>query len=95
MNLTSKQLLGLPVETQSGQHLGRVHDFMLDPTHQTIVQYSVRAGVLPKELFGRELLVASEQVVLLTEEKMVVDDLTIGEVETAKSAAVSGQEITS
>jgi sporulation protein YlmC with PRC-barrel domain len=64
----------LPVVTVSGAQLGRVHDFELDPIEQRIIRYSVRSGRLIGDLLSRELLIASRQVVSLSDEKMVVDD---------------------
>ncbi|MFH0804786.1 MAG: PRC-barrel domain-containing protein [Patescibacteria group bacterium] len=77
MNLQLRQLSNLPVYTQSGQHLGRVVDFELDSTSQSVLQYHVRSSQLIRELLRQDLLVSREQVVSLTNEKMVVEDSTV------------------
>lgn len=74
MPLNRKQLIDLPVWTQSGQHLGKVVDFELDGQTQQVVQYHVRSTDLISGLLAPELLVSREQVVSLTKEKMVVED---------------------
>lgn len=77
--ISDKQLLGLPVETESGTALGKVHGFHVDVEHHTILQYVVRSTNPLKGLFSRELLVAPSQVLSITEQKMVVDDLVAAE----------------
>lgn len=75
MSLTSKHLLGLIVETKSGQPLGKVQDFCVDPLSQCITQYTVKHGNLLG--FGQELLIASSQVISISQEHMIVDDLAV------------------
>ncbi len=73
--LNKKQLLDLPVYTKSGQHLGKVVDFLLDSATHQIVQYTVRGSDLLATLLPhRELLVSEKQVISVSEEKMVVED---------------------
>lgn len=75
--LSARRILGLIVETQSGQRLGKVRDFEIDPTTQAVMRYTVRGDKLLQELFGRELVIQASQVISLTETLMTVDDLTI------------------
>lgn len=70
MRLTSKQLKGLSVETQSGAHLGHVYDLILDTEGQHVVQYLVRASLLR----GTHYLVGREQIVRFEATKMIVLD---------------------
>lgn len=73
--LNKKQLLDLSVYTKSGQHLGRVVDFLYEPSSQTIIQYTVRnTDILNTLLPHREFLVSEKQVIAVTAERMVVDD---------------------
>jgi sporulation protein YlmC with PRC-barrel domain len=65
-------VLGIPVRTVSGQHLGRVIDVVVDPATQGIVQYEVRTTRLLG--VGKTHLIAQDQVVSLSEEVMVVLD---------------------
>lgn len=87
MNLKKKDLLNLPVYTQSGQHLGRISDFEFEPSTQTILKYHVKSGGLIKELLQDELLVNREQVLVITHDKMTVEDSLAAISETKKSPA--------
>lgn len=77
MNLSSKDLINLPVYTQSDKYLGKVLSFEMDAETQSIIKYYVKAGNLAADLLGesKELIVFQNQVISLTEEKMVVEDL--------------------
>jgi len=81
-SLQKHNLIGLPVETSQGTTLGRVSDFEVDPIEQKIVRYHVRSGKLISGLLRRELLVAAGQVISLTKEKMIVQDLLAKELKT-------------
>ncbi len=86
MMLAGKQLFGLSVETLSGRPLGKIHDFALNPETHMVMQYTVRNTNPLKDFFGKEHLVSAAQVLSLTNEKMVVEDLVIREPETSKVA---------
>lgn len=79
MELQAKKILNLPVLTQSGKELGKISGFDVDPESQTVIRYYVKSSRFIAELFSRELIVAATQVVSLTEEKMVVEDLDLKE----------------
>jgi len=87
MSLTQKQLIGLPVYTQSGEHLGKVSDFVFDQETQAIKQYSVRSRDLIGELLQRDLLISRDQVVQITAERMTVEDSVLAESELKKQPA--------
>jgi hypothetical protein len=72
MIITAKQLLQLPVWTQSGIRLGRVVGFGYEAETQTVLRYEVR-----RSLFGAPFLVGRDQVVSLDTEKMVVEDAVV------------------
>lgn len=77
MRLTDRQLVGLPVVTQSGQQLGSVTGFECDIDHHTIETYLVSTSPLITRLFGlhrRTLVVARSQVIAITVEAMIVHD---------------------
>ena len=76
MRLQSKQLLNLPVYTESQHFLGRVMDFEMDTSTHQVIMYSVGSSSLVKKLLGEreELLINHEHVISLTEEKMTVQD---------------------
>lgn len=80
MRLTDRQLLGLPVITQTGQPLGSVTGFECDIEHHTIETYLVSTSPLITRLFGlqrRTLTVARSQVISITAEAMTVHDALI------------------
>lgn len=82
MLINDKQIIGLTVETQSGQHLGKISGFNLESETQTIYQYEVKPSGLNK-IFSHQLLVHQKQVISLTKEKMIVDDLIYKEIATS------------
>ena len=79
MTLRKSKLINLPVYTNSGEQLGKISDFEFDPSTQTIVRYYVRSGTLLREIVQRELIISREQLVVVTEEKMVVVDSVVPE----------------
>ncbi|MFH1171124.1 MAG: PRC-barrel domain-containing protein [bacterium] len=81
MTIDAKHLLNLPVETTTGRQIGRVRGFRLDTHTHTILQYEVRRSGILKELLSADLLIHQQQVISITNEKMVVDDLAVPEVE--------------
>jgi len=74
MTLNKEKLIGLPVFTQSGEGLGKISDFEMEPQSQKIIQYYVSSKDLIKEIFSKELIINSSQVISITAEKMVVED---------------------
>lgn len=67
-----KQFKTLPVETESGILLGHVNNLTLETTGLSIKQIVVNSNKLL--VFGEDLLVASEQIISITSNKIVVDD---------------------
>lgn len=86
MNLRKNNLIGLPVYTRSGQYLGKISDFEVEPTSQIIVKYYVKSKDIIKELLQKELLISKEQVISLTIQKMIVEDNIVMEPVTKKAA---------
>ncbi len=76
MLIKHKQLIGLLVETQSGEKLGYLDGFNLDTDSHTIYQYLIKPAGLSK-IFSHELIINRQQVISLTADKMVVDDLVL------------------
>lgn len=74
MLIDSKDLINLPVATQSGQHLGKVAGWVLDADSQSIYQYRVKPSGLGG-LFSHELLIHREQIIAVTADKVIVEDL--------------------
>ncbi len=76
MQLSSKQLIGLSVQTKSGNDLGSVSELIVDVDSHEIEQYSVQPDLI-HGLFGKKLLVHRSQVLAITDERMVVEDLVV------------------
>lgn len=74
MLIDSKDLINLPVVTQSNQPLGKVAGLVLDADSQSIYQYRVKPSGLGG-FFSHELLIHRDQVVAVTADKMIVEDL--------------------
>lgn len=90
MLLDYKDLINLPVETQSHQNLGKVAGLVLDADGQNIYQYRVKPSGLGG-LFSHELLIHRQQVISVTADKLIVDDL----VYTKLAAPLASEAITS
>lgn len=73
MKMLSDDLIGLPVYTESGEHLGKVVSFDFDIEMQTIEHYHIKTGLI-KDLWHQQLVVHHSQVVSISKEKMVVED---------------------
>lgn len=84
MLLEHKQIIGLPVETKSGERLGKIASFNLDSASQTIYQYQVNPLGL-SNLFAKELLIHRHQVISLDDKKMIVDDLVSAKLASPKN----------
>ena len=77
MKISSKDLINLPVYTQSEDYLGKIASFEINAETQQIIKYYVKAGSLTSSFLGesQQLIVDHKQVLSLNEEKMVVEDL--------------------
>jgi sporulation protein YlmC with PRC-barrel domain len=77
MFIHSKDLLRLPVETKSGDFVGKVSGFDMDIETHFVRSYYVRAitpvNLLHGSLYG-ELVINSNLVISITKEKMIVED---------------------
>lgn len=89
MRIRKREIINLPVYSESGQHLGRVVDFEFDSASHIILIYYVRSKDIIKELLQKELLVSKDQVLSIDQEKMVVEDNTILITEKKKVALAS------
>lgn len=64
------ELLHLPVQTRSGDPVGKIVGFRIDEESQSIIQYEVKQGMIR----GKTLLIHRTQVVELNAQHMVVED---------------------
>lgn len=75
--MSYSQLKKLSVETKSGEVLGHVGDLVMDVDGHTIVQYEVKSSMLSTKKY----MISREQVISITEEKMIVEDAVVGAAE--------------
>lgn len=87
MRISIKQLLGLPVATQSGAQLGAVRDVELDAESHAVRQYVVGEHFFTKQ----KKLISPAQVISITAEKMIVQDACGKETVTKKTESVLSQ----
>jgi sporulation protein YlmC with PRC-barrel domain len=79
MRINSKQLIGLPVETQGGVALGKVGSVDVETETGKIAALHVKTrGVIPG-LMDEELLIDWTQIVEITAKRVVVADTAIPE----------------
>lgn len=69
MRLGLKQLRSLPVETQSGEVLGKVKDVIFDTDGHVILQYRVSSFFCPSPY-----TISKTQVVSIDAKRIVVED---------------------
>ena len=74
MLISSEKLIGIKVETENGQYVGRVQAFDIDIDTQGIRNYHIKPKFFEGGVFYEELIVHHRQVVSITEEKMVIVD---------------------
>lgn len=77
MVLNHKQIVNLPVYTKTETRVGFISHFDVDELEQKIVRYYIKPHQGIASMFGSELLVSPKQVISITREKMIVDDLAI------------------
>ncbi|MBU4421598.1 PRC-barrel domain-containing protein [Candidatus Parcubacteria bacterium] len=75
MILSLKKIIGLKVETKSGRHLGHLRDLDLDTETFEIVKIYVRPSGIVKGLVAGDLIISKSNVISISEEKIIVDDL--------------------
>jgi len=78
MTLNSKQMHGTHVLTRSGQALGKLASVDFDGDTGHLSALHVSSGLV-KGLLSDELVIAWNQVVEITEEKIIVSDTAIPE----------------
>lgn len=75
MTLTSKQLINLPVVTESGIKIGKVGYLEFNEKDHTIEKYAVKtSGIM--QLIPAILLIAPKQIIEISSEQMVVEENT-------------------
>lgn len=82
-----ENLNNLPVETRSGQGVGRVIGCDVETELSVVKNYRVKSRGIIKGLLANELIISREQVISITKEKMVVEDAVIA------ARAVAGRKV--
>lgn len=78
MLISSQNLLGLPVFTQLEQELGEISGFDLEIDSHAISKYHVKKHSILADLLGtKDLIIDRSQVILISKEKMIVEDAVI------------------
>lgn len=69
-----KEIINLPVFTESGQYLGKIVDIELDDAAEVALRYIVKSSNPIKRIFEKTLIIHRSQVVSIDKEKMIVED---------------------
>lgn len=77
VRLTLRDLKSLPVVTVSGRAIGRVIDVEIHPETQRIEAFHVRPHALLPGLLRGALIIDRRQVVRLTHEALIVEDVAL------------------
>lgn len=72
MRINYQKLKDIPVETESGEKIGHVHDLEINIENHEIEKYIVSNKRLMVET--KKYLIATKQIVKITNEKIVVED---------------------
>jgi sporulation protein YlmC with PRC-barrel domain len=97
MRINTKQLMGLPVETEGGASIGKVCSADVETeTGRIIAIHAKTRGVIPG-LMDEDLLIAWSQIVEITAEHVIVQDATVPEgarvfADTGRSVAMGGAQ---
>ncbi len=75
--MTFSDIKKLKVYTKTGKYLGKIIDVKIDPRSHQIISYMVKCKWDIKNLFKGCLLINYKQVVSLSDQKMVVEDMNL------------------
>ncbi len=74
MALNTKDMVGVPVETRSGERVGKVTSFDLDDATGRLVAMRVKSRGLVSGLIADEMIVAWDAIIELSPSKVVIAD---------------------
>ncbi len=77
MNMNTKDLIGLPVQTRSGIAIGKVVSLDMDVDTGRVVSFHVKSGNLVTGLLSDELMISWASVVELKPKALIVADNTV------------------
>jgi sporulation protein YlmC with PRC-barrel domain len=87
MLINRNQLIDLRVVTKNGQVLGKVKDIVIDTDNLSIKQIVVSKAKILDKILTKELVIASDQIIEITDKNIIVSDNTVNVVEGAKQTA--------
>lgn len=87
MLMHHRDIIGLPVYTKSNTHLGAVVNLIIDIESQSIIEYGVQPRRWRLPTGAKEYLVHRQQVISISKEKMIVDDVVVAARTTPRSAS--------
>lgn len=79
-----RDLLRLPVTTESGEFLGRISDVELELESATIRAYLVAPSFVKGLFTSEQCMITPNQVLSISADKMIVKDGVVGEKETSR-----------
>ncbi|MEK7540005.1 MAG: PRC-barrel domain-containing protein [Patescibacteria group bacterium] len=79
-----RDLLRLPVTTESGEFLGRVSDVELELESASVRAYLVSPSFVKGLFTSEQYIITPSQVVSISADKMIVKDGVVGEKETPR-----------
>jgi sporulation protein YlmC with PRC-barrel domain len=85
MLLRDKEIIGLPVATETGEKLGRLAGLILDVDRHAVIDYVVDKSGLLSAVLPKELVVHSSMVVSIDAERIVVRSGAVAEVGTERA----------
>ncbi|MEA2088831.1 MAG: PRC-barrel domain-containing protein [Patescibacteria group bacterium] len=72
--INCKKIIGMTVETKSGEQLGKVFDFEVEIESQNILKYYVKSSNILEEFFKKELIIHRNQIISISNKKIIVKD---------------------
>lgn len=79
-----RDLLRLPVTTESGEFLGRVSDVELELESASVRAYLVSPSFVKGLFTSEQYMITPSQVISISADKMIVKDGVVGEKETPR-----------
>lgn len=89
MLINLQKLMKLPVVTESGTKLGKIHDVKIDVESHVILEYLIKSFLSVKQTY----IIRPIHVKMITAEKMVVYDAVVKSKELKKIRASAGPEM--
>ena len=79
MRFRDADLRGIPVQTKTGDKVGKLLAFVIDADHHEVTQYVVARSSLLSKIIPDEFLVHRSQVISIDADRMVINDAAVTE----------------